>query len=440
MRVKDIKERWKGGGLLPPYARLLTAAVAVGVLAGVATFAMKGLMRGLGNWITSGFDPTSANIGFLFYPLAGVLMATLFQKCIGENLEQGTEQIRRRLRNGHYHFKKNHVFSPLIGCIMTVGMGASAGAEGPSAFSGAAIGDRVSKWFHLSPSGVRAIFGAGAAAGIAGIFKSPIGGFFFALEVLRMDFSAAGLIAVGTASLTAFLTSFILSGYTWTVSLSILHDFIPQHIGWIVLMGVVLGLYSGYYSYMQRISVGFFKSLSNRWMRAVISGAGLSLLVFFIPAMFGEGYKVEGDIINAVSKPVMDFGPFYRMAGEHWAVLLMIGVILLLKGAAVGAANSGGGVAGNYSPTVFAGCLAGYLFAEILNELFGLGLYSESFALLGMAGVFAGVIKAPLMAIFLTAEITARYNYILGFAIVAVISYLISRLIERKIESLTEFD
>lgn len=440
MTKDSIKEKWKTGTLLPPNTQLLSAAVVVGVLAGVATFAMKGLMRGLGNWLTSGFDPTSANIAFLFYPIAGVLMATLYQKCIGENLEQGTEQIKRRLRNGHYHFKRNHVFSPLIGCIMTVGMGASAGAEGPSAFSGSAIGDRVSKWFHLSPEGVRILFGAGAAAGIAGIFKSPIGGFFFALEVLRMDFTAIGLIAVGTASLSAFLTAFILSGYTWTVTLSIFHEFIPQHLGWIMLMGVLLGLYSGYYSFVQRLTGNFFKSLSGRWMKAVISGAGLSLVVFFFPAMFGEGYKVEGAIIDAVSRPVMDYGPFHTMAGEHWAVLVMIGVILLLKGAAVGAANNGGGVAGNYSPTIFAGCLAGYLFAEILNEIFGLGLYSESFALLGMAGVFAGVIKAPLMAIFLTAEITARYNYILGFAIVAVISYLISRLIESRIEPLTEID
>lgn len=416
---------------IPSNARVVAAAVVAGVIAGLATFGLKSCMGWLSAYWMADMSYDTGNFRYLFMPLAGILLAVLYQKLIKEDLAHGTLQIKHRLANGQYDFKRNHMISPLVGCLMTVGFGGSAGAEGPSAFSGAAIGDRISRWFHLSPGATRILFGCGAAAGIAGIFKSPVGGIFFAIEVLRMELSVLGLVAVTCACLSAFSVAYILSGFTWNVTLVTQQQFIPAHIGWIVLLGILCGFYSIYYSYTQKQATLFFSRISNVWAKAIISGTGLGLVIFLLPSMFGEGYDVVAKVVNGIKTPLLEYSAFYSDAWRLPVLLVGIGAVLILKGAAVGATNSGGGVAGEFAPTIFAGCLFGYLFALAANACFDVGLTPENFALIGTAAVMAGTIKAPLMAIFIAAEISDRYNFILAFIAAALFSYLVVEFFSR---------
>lgn len=417
-------KRWSKS-VLTENAYTVAAAIVCGALAGLGTYFLKEGIARIGHLLTSRLSISGANLSLLIYPCLGIFLAALFQKCIKENLEHGTAQIRQRLASGNFSFKRGHIFSPLVACFLTVGMGASAGAEGPSAFSGAAIGGRAARWFKLSPDATRILFGCGAAAGIAGIFKSPLGGIFFAIEVLGMELSVIGLVSVTFACLAAFAVAYTLSGFTWTISIIQLYEFNPGHFGWMALMGVVLGLYSVYYSYTQSATNRFFGKINNIWIKCAISGVGMSVIIFLLPSLFGEGYGIVGKTINGLSTQIMAYSPFYGLVDDKWSVLLAICGILLVKGAAVGAANSGGGVAGAFAPTVFAGCIGGYLFAECCNMWFDAGLPTDAFALMGTAATFSGIIKAPVMAIFLVAELSARYSFLLGFMLVAIVSYVV---------------
>ncbi len=372
-----LKERIQG--LLPEGAVVFAGATIVGMLTGAGTFFLRRGIAWMGDMLSVPLHPGGLNWIFIVYAVIAILGAVFYQKAVGENLADGTSQLRSRLADGNFKFRRNHLFSPLMGCLVTIGFGASAGAEGPCAFSGAAIGDRVARLMKFSPSATRILFGCGAAAGIAGIFKSPLGGVFFAIEVLRMEMSVIGMVSLTCASLSAFGVAYVLGGYTWNVRILTDMHFIPDHFGWIALLGIVCGFYSIYYSYTL--------SLASRFLRMLV-----------------------------------EFGPFFRDLPRLPLLLGIITAMLLLKGAVVGAVNSGGGVAGEFVPAIFAGCLLGFMFASVSN-IYGIGLPIENFALIGTAAVMAGTIKAPLMAIFIAAEVSDRYGFILGFMLAAGISY-----------------
>lgn len=429
MTVLQIKNSLVGR--LSEKSRVVIAAIFVGAMAGLATFLLKTSMSHLEHFLTDHFDKTHANYMFLIYPTIGILLATIFQTLIRENLAHGTEQLKHRLNQSNFRIKRNMIASPLIACLLTVGFGGSAGAEGPSAFSGAAIGDRTSRWFGLTPYATRIIFGCGAAAGIAGIFKSPIGGVMFAIEVLRMELTVLGLLAVTCASLTAFSISYILSGFTWNVTLLHPQAFDPGQIWWIILLGIVCGAYSLYYDSTQKMATKFFEHIANKWVRAILCGVLLSAVIFLLPSLYGEGYDIVARVVNGDKSPLLSFSPFYKDSLNLTFLLVGVGIVLLIKGAAVGATNSGGGAAGEFAPTIFAGCLMGYLFGCVINHFFGANVLPEDFALIGTCAVMAGTLRAPVMAIFIAAEISNRYNFVLAFIAAAASSFFIAEGLRR---------
>ncbi len=421
MRIGKRRFVWPEGGTL------IVAATVTGTLAGLGTFFLRRGMELIAGMSRFWLVPDRVNLIFLALLAIAIFGAVFYQKVIGENLAGSTGQIRSRFASGNYDFKRNHIFSPLIGCLVTVGFGGSAGAEGPCAFSGAAIGSKIAKMFRMSPQSVRILFGCGAAAGISGIFKSPIGGLFFAVEVLKMEMTVVGIVAVTFACLAAFCAAYVLGGYVWNVQIMTDMIFIPEHFGWIALLGVACGIYSIYYCNTQDFASRFFKSIGNIWLRAAICAVGLGVMIMILPAMFGEGYNIVSDLVNGIDRTLLEFGPFYKDFDRMPLVLCIVGVMLLLKGAAVGAVNSGGGVAGEFVPTIFAGALLGFMFATIAN-MCGHALPVDNFVLIATAAVMAGTIKAPLMAIFIAAEVSDRYGFLLGFLLAAGISFAISKL------------
>lgn len=425
-----IKTKERLPGLISENGKVMVAAIFVGTMAGIATFLLKESISFLSGMITHNLSISKLNYQFLIYPAIGILFATIFQLFMNEDLSNGSEQLKSKVTSSNYQMRSNMILSPLLGCLMTVGLGGSAGAEGPSAFSGAAIGSTTARWFKLSPSTTRILFGCGAAAGIAGIFKSPVGGIMFAIEILRMEFSVMGLLAVIGASVTSFAVCFTLSGFSWNIILTGHQLFEPTQLLWIALLGIFCGIYSFYYNYTQTVSGKFLKRIQNRWIRAGISGLGLGVLILLFPPLFGEGYNTVSDVINSNAPLILFYSPLYSYSANTVILLFGIAGILLIKGFAVGATNNGGGIAGKFAPTIFAGCLCGYLFAMTVNFFFDANLSPQNFALIGTAAVMAGALKAPLMAIFIAAEISDRYNFIIAFIVVAVFSYIIKRSIE----------
>lgn len=410
---------------IPQNGVTILAATVVGLFAGLATAALRFGLSWFSGFLSRELDSFSYNLRLLLLPVTGIFLATLYQYIIRENLEHGTEQLKQRLASHSYFFKKSHVLSPIIGCFLTLGFGGSAGGEGPSAFSGAAIGNRVSRFFKLTPDATRILFGCGAAAGIAGIFKSPIGGMLFAIEVLRMEMSVIGLVAVVSAALSSFAVVYILTGFTWNVSIISMQVFCPDQLGWIALLGVVGGLYSIYYSKTLDFAGRLFTRIGNRWVRCFSSGITLSLIIFLFPSMYGDGYNIVGSLINGYNDSLMLYSPLFD--DSHRLVITVIcGIaVLLLKGVAVGATNYGGGVAGIFAPAIFAGSLLGYLFGLGVNTWFDPSVSPESFALIGTAVILSGAVKAPMLAIFLAAEVSDRYGFILGFIAVSAVSYIV---------------
>ncbi len=409
---------------LPEGAIVVIAASVAGLFAGFGTFFLRSGMARIAEILGVPLRIEHINFVFFLYAFIAIFGAVFYQKMIGENLANGTGQLKDRLRNGQLAFSRSHVFSPLIGCLITVGFGGSAGGEGPCAYSGAAIGDRIGRLFHISPSMRRVLFASGAAAGIAGIFKSPIGGVFFAIEVLRIEMSVIGIVAVTCASLASFGMAYVLGGYKWNISILTDMQFIPEHFGWIALLGLACGIYSIYYTYTHDLATKWILRVKNVWVRAAVCASALGLIICVFPAMFGEGYDIVSNLVNGIEYRLLEYGPFFTDLPNLSVLLIIISVMLLLKGGIVGAVNNGGGVAGEYVPTIFAGSLLGFLFAS-LGNMYGLNLSVDNFALIGTAAVMAGTTKAPLMAIFIAAEVSDRYGFLLGFMLAAGIAYAV---------------
>lgn len=413
-------------GMLPPTVSLFAIAGGLGIILGTIAFALKGSIRWFSVLLTGHLKPDHLNWALLVIPIVGILLAVIFQKFVARrSLEHGTDKVEDMLNKGDYHLPVVYSWGPLIASVFTLGFGGSAGAEGPIATSGAGIGSIMARRFNLPPRLMRILIGCGAGAGIAAIFKAPIGGVMFTIEVMGVELATVPLIALIISCLVAAMTSYALTGFTLDVPLTHVQMFDPHMSGWIIILGIVCGLYSLYYTLIGKWLRRFFNSIGNMWLTALVSAAILGVALFIFPALYGEGYSTMASIIDGDTDALIRYGLFNRggvAPGLTLAVLVCLGVALVKPIACI-ASNSGGGVAGDFAPTLFAGCMAGMFFAGGLNDLFGLGLPVNNFAVSAMAGVMAGVIRAPLMAIFIVVEMTGYYGMTFPVMLAAGFSY-----------------
>lgn len=411
---------------VPMRFKLLGVVSLIGIVTGLATFLMKEGIRGVG-WLTyHGMHIDRGNLLFLVMPMMGIMFAMILQKyLLKEDLSHGTAMIKSDLRNGRYVLSSNLMYTSLIGCSVTIGCGGSAGAEGPSAYTGAAIASRIGALMKLPEHWLRVLVAIGAGAGIAGIFKSPVGGVLFALEVIGLELTTYPVILLVVGCLVSGCTALAFGGFNVDISFINHLPFNPGNILWMVLLGIFCGLYSIYYNLTKNGFTRLLKHLSNPWLRALAAGMVLSLAIYLFPALYGEGYGIVGEIINGHSSELLSYSPFYKPVTTVGIIMVGTLMVLLLKGLMVSATIDGGGVAGDFAPTLFAGCLAGYLFGICANHWCGASLAPENFAILGMAAVMAAAIKAPLMAIFITCEMSNSYEFIFGFLIVAAVAYAV---------------
>lgn len=400
-------------------------SLVVGILCGIAAQLLKYLIHLIANLLTSHFSTTTANWLYLVYPLVGILLTVLFVKyVVKDNISHGVTKVLYAISRRKSRLKIRNIYASLISSSITIGFGGSVGAEGPIVFTGAAIGSNVGQAFRMSPKVLMILVGCGAAAGIAGIFRAPIAGMLFTLEVLMIDLTGLTVMPLLLSSIAGATVAYLLEGYNAEFFFAQSEPFLTKRIPWTIVLGVVCGLMSFYFTKVMFMMESMFKKLRGQWLRILVGGLLIACMVFLFPPLYGEGYGAINHLLEGDVGAVVNGTFFYVDRDNVWFLALFIGAITLTKAFATSATNGAGGVGGTFAPSLFVGALTGFLFAFIINNLdLGIELSQKNFTLMGMAGVMSGVMHAPLMAIFLTAEMTGGYDLFLPLLIVSALAY-----------------
>ena len=403
---------------------VVVLSLLVGIFCGIAALLLKWLIHLISHALTDNLALTGGNWLYFLYPVVGVVVTALYVRyVVRDNISHGVTRVLYAISQNKSRLKGHNIYTSLLASSITIGFGGSVGAEGPIVFTGAAIGSKLGSAFRMSPRILMIMVGCGAAAGIAGIFKAPIAGMLFTLEVLMIDLTTVSVMPLILSSVTAATMAYIFTGYDVEFFFIQSEPYVMARIPYTVLLGVVCGLISLYFTKVMNMMENWFSHLKSPWVK---TGAGcivLSCLIFLLPPLYGEGYSAINDLLGGDTGSIVNGSLFYVDRNEPWFIVIFILFIILAKGFATSATNGAGGVGGTFAPSLFVGCLTGFLFAYLLNNLFGLDLSVKNHALMGMAGVMAGVMHAPLMGMFLTAELTGGYDLFLPLLIVSVLSY-----------------
>ena len=410
---------------IPEKTFVVVLALIVGTLGGFAALLLKWLVETIAHGLTSHLHANGGNPLYFVLPPVGVLIALLFVRyLVRDNISHGVTRVLHAISQNKSRLKKHNMFSSLCASSVTIGFGGSVGAEGPIVFSGAAIGSTVGQLFRMSPRVLMILVGCGAAAGIAGIFKAPIAGMLFTLEVLMIDLTTVSVMPLLVASIAGVVVSYAFTGYEAEFFFAQSESFETARIPFVIMLGVFCGLVSLYFTRMMNKMENFFGRITNQWKRYAIGAVILSCLVFFFPPLYGEGYTSIISLLQGTPGDIVNGSIFYFDRNSPLFIIIFVAVLILAKAFATSATTGAGGVGGTFAPSLFVGCMAGFLFAYAVNYLFGFDLSVKNFALMGMAGVMAAVMHAPLMGIFLTAELTGGYELFLPLLIVSALSYL----------------
>lgn len=404
---------------------LIILALVVGIICGFAALALKSLIHFIANLLTSHMSMTTANWLYLVYPVIGILIVTLFIKYIvKDNISHGVTKVLYAISQKKSRLKKHNMYTSLLASSVTIGFGGSVGAEGPIVYTGAAIGSNIGQAFRLSPRVLMLLVGCGAAAGIAGIFHAPIAGMLFTIEVLMIDLTGATVMPLLISSITGATVAYVMEGFTAEFFFTQSEPFLTRKIPYTIFLGIFCGFVSLYFTRMMNVMENMFSKLKNRWIKICVGGVILSALIFLFPPLYGEGYDAINNLLDGDSSSIVNGTLFYFDRDSVWFIAIFIACIILTKVFATSATNGAGGVGGTFAPSLYVGAMAGFLFAYVLNNLdIGIDISNKNFALMGMAGVMSGVMHAPLMAIFLTAEMTGGYDLFLPLLIVSTLSY-----------------
>lgn len=406
-------------------------ALIVGVLCGCAALLLKTLIHFFSGLVTSHIEITQGNYLYIIYPVVGIILTSLYVRYIvRDNISHGVTRVLHSISQNKSRLKRHNIYSSIIASSATIGFGGSVGAEGPIVYTGAAIGSNLGQAFRLSPRILMILVGCGAAAGIAGIFKAPIAGMLFTIEVLMLDLTTVSIMPLLIASITSATMAYVFTGYDFEFFFVQSESFVTNRIPFVILLGIFCGLSSLYFTRVMNMMENVFKRIGTPWKKTLFGGAILAGLIYLFPPLFGEGYSSIINLLGGDPSSIANGSIFYGDKDDVWFITLFIGLIILTKVFATSATNGGGGVGGTFAPSLYVGCMSGFFFAFLLNHLFGLDLSIKNFALMGMAGVMSGVMHAPLMAIFLTAELTGGYDLFLPLLIVSTISYGTIKLFE----------
>ena len=411
---------------LTPKQLIFTLALLVGVGSAIAAWVLKTLIEEIALLLTSHFDVTSANRLYLVYPVVGIFLSVMFVKFIvRDDISHGVTKILYALSRRQGDIRSHNCWSSVIASSLTIGFGGSVGAESPIVLTGSAIGSLLGRQFRVDHKTMMLLIGCGASGAIAGIFKAPIAGLMFTLEVLMVDLTMASLLPLLVSCLTATCITYTIAGTSPMFSFELTDPFIMRRVPTALLLGITCGLVSLYFTRVMNSFEQVFGKLRHPAARLALGGVVLAVLIYFFPPLYGEGYGTISLLLSgdAHASEVMNNSFFY---GHETSLVTYLVLIILVKVFATTATNGGGGCGGTFAPSLFLGCIAGYVFSALWNiqTPFGITVPSTNYALLGMAGVMSGVFHAPMTGVFLIAELTGGYDLFIPLMIVSVCSYI----------------
>lgn len=402
---------------------VLLLSFIVGVCTSLAACLLKGLIHLIQYLLTLNFSINEAHYMYLVYPSVGIVLALLFVKyVVKDDISHGVTKILFAISQRKSIIKPHNMWSSIIASSVTIGFGGSVGAEAPVVLTGSAIGSNLGRLFKLDQKTLMLMVGCGAAGAIGGIFKAPIAGIVFTLEVLMLDMTFSSVIPLLISSVTATTIAYILQGDSALFNLNS-DAFSLSRIPYYIILGLVCGFSSLYFTRGMNWIEDMFRKVKNIWVKFAIGGVILSALIFIFPPLYGEGYDSISALLNLNQSQIFEKSLFYGLQNSTiWLVAYLL-MIILFKIFASAATNAAGGCGGIFAPSLFVGCFTGFLVAVILNVM-GVDVPAQNFALAGMAGLMSGVMHAPLTGIFLIAELTGGYTLFIPLMIVSVISYI----------------
>ena len=413
---------------------ILIISFLVGIFTALAGLLLKWLIGQIEHFLTQEFNVTGANWLYLVYPVVGIFLTMLFIRyVVRDDIGHGVTKILFAIARKQSKIKLHNTWTSIAASAITIGFGGSVGAEAPIVLTGSAIGSNLGRLFYLSGKQMMLLVGCGAAGAVAGIFKAPIAGLVFVLEVLMIDLTMSSLLPLLVSSVTAAGLTFAVSGISPVFEFHLQDPFQVTRIPAYMLLGIACGLVALYFTRTMNWLEGIFRHIKSAYTRLAVGGIMLSLLIYLFPPLYGEGYDLIHLLLNGNGQSdwitAMNSSLFY---GHAHLLLLYLVLIIMFKVFASTATNGGGGCGGIFAPSLFLGCVAGFVFSRLWNiyDVLGLSVPERNFAMLGMCGLMSGVMHAPLTGVFLIAELTGGYQLFMPLMIVAVFAYLTIKMFE----------
>ena len=410
---------------------MIILSLFVGVACGLASVLLKILIEFFHHNLTSLFADQAYNYFYLICPGIGMLIAMLFVKyVVKDNIGHGVTKVLQAVSKNESKIKPHNMWTSVAASSVTIGFGGSVGAEAPIVYTGAAIGSNVARYMGLSYKNMTILLGCGAAGAVAGIFKAPLAGVLFTLEILLFNISMSSILPLLLSTVSATVVSYIFLGDQLPFECT-LSPFSMGNIPFYIILALSCAAFSVYFTRMTLWLEDKIKSIQKPFVRWGLSALCLGLLIFLFPPLYGEGYEhlhslLNGTMINLEGQTILEF-----FMHSSWSVPIFFLLILLLKVFSMSFTNAGGGVGGTFGPTLFIGAISGFVVARTINLIGGGAIVPEqNFVLVGMAGLMAGVMQAPMTAIFLIAEISGGYELLIPLILTATVSYGVTRMIE----------
>ncbi|MDR3185174.1 MAG: chloride channel protein [Prevotellaceae bacterium] len=416
---------------LPERQLVILLSLGVGLLSGLAAVLLKNTVHWIQMLLTSWFQTGTDSLLYFFYPGIGMLLALLYVRyVVKDDIGHGVTKVLYAISRKDSKIKRHNTYSSMVASSVTIGLGGSVGAEAPIVYTGAALGSNIAKFFRLDYRYITLMLGCGAAGAVAGIFKAPLAGIVFTLEILMLDLTLSSIVPLLVSSVMAASVSYLMLGDTVSFSNSVA-PFNMGNLPFYAILGVCCGFGALYFTRATLALESRLKKIEGVFNRWLLCAVGLGVLVFLFPPLYGEGYAsltllLHSDSVNAAGNVLYE-----SFSSNVWFVLLFFLAVFFFKVFTMSLTNSGGGVGGTFGPSLFMGGVAGFIVARLIN-LSGLHEVPEAnFVLVGMAGMMSGVMHAPLTAIFLIAEITGGYDLFMPLMLASAVSFITVRGFEK---------
>ncbi len=402
-------------------------SITIGIVAGLAAVLLKTSVHYLEHFLRNTSAVDYENWLYMFFPFVGILLTVIYiKRFVKDDIGHGITKILYAISRTGGKIKRHNMHSSMVACTFTGGFGGSVGMEAPILFTGSAIGSNLGQLFGLNQRTLTLLVGCGTAGAMAAIFKAPIAGLIFAFEVLMLDLTTASIIPLLLATVTGAIVSTLLLGNQIEFYFTLKDPFNYRNIPFYILLGIVSGFISLYFIRVNRYTEKLFKKFTHTSHKVIIGGISLGLLIFVFPPLYGEGYSTMKSMLSGQPHELLNNSMFYSLSEDKWLFLVFMVGILIFKVIATAVTTGSGGIGGVFAPSLFMGGITGFAFAKSINLISPtwFKLSESNFSLVGMAGLIAGVIHAPLTAIFLIAEITGGYELFIPLIITASISYI----------------